>query len=194
LAISGLLSLDQGGLPIRPPQPDGIWIKVGGQRYDYVVSPGEQQYRRGLFVVWKRGAPYPSFMNFDANNRMACRVQRPRSNTPLQALTLMNDPVYVEAAEAFARRIVEETPQASLADRLQHAFRIALTRSPKPAELQALQTLFQQQLAASQADPKGTGEFLKTQKLPTGVGADEFIAWYAIATALLNLDETISKG
>jgi hypothetical protein len=76
LAIAGLLSLKLGGPPVRPYQPDGIWIKVGGQRYDYEVSPGEDQYRRGLYVVWKRGAPYPSFINFDANNRLACRVKR----------------------------------------------------------------------------------------------------------------------
>jgi mono/diheme cytochrome c family protein len=194
LAIAGLLSLDQSGQAIRPPQPDGIWIKVGGQRYDYVVSPGEQQYRRGLFVVWKRGAPYPSFMNFDANNRMTCRVQRPRSNTPLQALTLMNDPVYVDAAKAFARRILTETPQAAFADRARHAFRIALTRAPKGAEVAALESLFQQQLAASREDSKGTAEFVNGVELPAGIAADEFVAWYAVATALLNLDETISRG
>ena len=113
LAISGLLSLKQGGPPIRPPQPDGLWDKVGGQKYDYVVSAGEEKYRRGIYVILKRGAPYPSFVNFDTNARMTCTVKRSRSNTPLQAFTLLNDPVYVEAAQAFARRIVAEKPQAS---------------------------------------------------------------------------------
>jgi hypothetical protein len=110
LAIAGLINLKQGGTPIRPPQPDGLWQKVGGQQYNYVVSPGDEKYRRGLYVVLKRGSPYPSFMNFDASARMACVVRRSRSNTPLQALTLLNDPVYVEAAKAFARRIVVEAP------------------------------------------------------------------------------------
>jgi hypothetical protein len=102
LAIAGLINVKQGGVPIRPPQPDGLWKKVGGQQYNYVVSPGSEKYRRGLYVVLKRGSPYPSFMNFDASARMACVVRRSRSNTPLQALTLLNDPVYVEAAKAFA--------------------------------------------------------------------------------------------
>ena len=84
---------------MRPPQPDGLWAKVGGERYDYVVSPGEDRYRRGVYVVWKRACPYPSFVTFDATARLACRVKRSRSNTPLQALTLLNDPVYVEAAD-----------------------------------------------------------------------------------------------
>jgi hypothetical protein len=172
LAISGLLSLKQGGAPIRPPQPDGLWEKVGGQKYDYVVSAGEDKYRRGLYVVLKRGAPYPSFVNFDASARMACTVKRSRSNTPLQALTLLNDPVYVEAAQAFAKRIVAEQPTSDTETRLQYAFRLALARAPKTGELATLRTLFE------------------TQRSSGGEPA----AWYAVATALLNLDETITKG
>ncbi len=172
LAIAGLLSLKQGGPPIRPPQPDGLWEKVGGQKYDYVVSPGEEQYRRGLYVVLKRSAPYPSFVNFDAGARMACTVKRSRSNTPLQALTLLNDPVYVEAAQAFARRIVAEQPNAGVDDRLRHAFRLAVARLPKEGEVQTLRALFEAQRAAS----------------------GESAAWQAVATVLLNLDETINKG
>ncbi len=172
LAIAGLLSLKQGGPSIRPPQPDGLWDKVGGQRYDYVVSSGEDRYRRGLYVVLKRGAPYPSFVNFDASARMACTVKRSRSNTPLQALTLLNDPVYVEAAQAFAKRILAEQPTASVDVRIRHAFRLALAREPKDSELQTLTKLFE------------------TERTTAGEAA----AWYAVATALLNLDETITKG
>ena len=135
LSLAGLLSLSKGGPSIRPPQPDGLWRKVGGQQYNYEVSPGEQQHRRGLYVVLKRGSPYPSFVNFDASSRMACVVKRSRSNTPLQALTLLNDPVYVEAAAAFARRVLTERPQADVESRIEYAFRIALSRSPKPNEL-----------------------------------------------------------
>src|SRR5262249_39395542 len=137
---------------VRPYQPDGIWVKVGGQRYDYVVSPGEERHRRGLYVVLKRGAPYPSFMNFDATNRMACRVKRARSNTPLQALTLLNDPVYVEATMAFAKRVLVEEDR-SAEERINYAFRVALARSPRPAEVAILKTLFEAELAAMKESP-----------------------------------------
>ena len=191
LAIAGLLNPKLGGPPIHPYQPDGLWVKVGGQRYDYVVSPGDEKFRRGLYVIWKRGAPYPSFVNFDANSRLACRVKRPRSNTPLQALTLINDPVYVEAAMAFAKRVLTEQPSANTADRLTHAFRLATARAPRAEELATLTQL----LEASRAkDAKAAKEFLGKFDLPAAVSAEEFAAWYAVAAALLNLDETISKG
>ena len=189
LAIAGLLNPKLGGPPIHPYQPDGLWVKVGGQRYDYVVSPGDEKHRRGLYVIWKRGAPYPSFVNFDANSRLACRVKRPRSNTPLQALTLMNDPVYVEAAMAFAKRVLTEKTASS--DRLTHAFRLATARAPRREELATLTQLLESSRAT---DAKSAKEFVGKFDLPAGVTAEEFAAWYAVAAALLNLDETISKG
>ena len=173
LAIAGLLSTARGGPPIYPPQPDGLWRKVGGQQYQSAVSPGEQKYRRGLYVVLKRGAPYPSFVNFDASARMACVVKRSRSNTPLQALTLLNDPVYVEAARAFAERVLKEKPSASIEAQLIHAFRLALARTPSSVEVTVLKDL------------------LQTQR---DRGSDEHAAWFAVTTALLNLDECITKG
>src|SRR5581483_5168047 len=130
LAAAGLLSRKQGGPPVRPYQPDGLWVKVGGERVEYLVSPGDERYRRGIYVVWKRASPYPSFMNFDANARLACTVKRSRSNTPLQALTLLNDPVDVEAAMALARRIVVEHTGPDVDARLRHAFRLCLVRDP----------------------------------------------------------------
>ncbi|MFM8469682.1 MAG: PSD1 and planctomycete cytochrome C domain-containing protein [Limisphaerales bacterium] len=189
LAIAGLLNPKLGGPPIHPFQPDGLWVKVGGQRYDYVVSPGDEKHRRGLYVIWKRGAPYPSFVNFDANSRLACRVKRPRSNTPLQALTLMNDPVYVEAAMAFAKRVLVEKTTAS--DRLFHAFSLATARAPRPEELARLSQLLESSRAK---DAKSAKEFVGKFELPAGVTAEDFAAWYSVAAALLNLDETISKG
>lgn len=171
LSISGLISLGKGGPPIHPPQPDGLWKKVGGQQYDYKVSEGEIKYRRGLYVVLKRGSPNPSFMNFDASARMACVVKRSRSNTPLQALTLLNDPVYVEATEAFAHRISKsdgDNPAAKIAG----AFKSALAREPEAIEIKVLVQLYDQQNAAS----------------------GETEAWYAVASAILNLDECITKG
>jgi|APTNR8051073442_1049403.scaffolds.fasta_scaffold00326_10 hypothetical protein len=170
LTISGLISLGKGGLPIRPPQPEGLWKKVGGQQYDYQVSPGEQQYRRGLYVVLKRGAPYPSFVTFDASARMACVIKRSRSNTPLQALTLLNDPVYVQAGHALAARMAKEAPSSAADERIRYGFRLATARAPSPAELKVLMGLYEAQLA------KGEDSALQS-----------------IATALLNLDETITK-
>ena len=193
LAIAGLLNLKQGGQPIKPYQPDGLWVKVGGQRYDYEVSPGDEKYRRGLYVVWKRGAPYPSFVNFDANARMACRVRRPRSNTPLQALTLMNDPVYVEAAMGFAKRVLTEKPPSDTDARLRYAFSLATSRIPQPEELATLSNLLANERAARADGLKAAEEFVGGFPLPPGVDAQEFSAWYAVTAALLNLDETISK-
>jgi hypothetical protein len=194
LSIAGLLNLKQGGTPIRPPQPEGLWKKVGGQQYDYVVSPGAEQYRRGLYVVLKRGSPYPSFMNFDASARMACVVRRSRSNTPLQALTLLNDPVYVEATQSFAKRIVTESPSTDLDSRLQHAFRLALARSAQPQELTILRTLWETQFETAKSDSKATQELSTGVELPKNLPPAEFAAWYAVASAILNLDECITKG
>jgi len=194
LAISGLLNLKLGGPPIRPPQPDGLWQKVGGQQYNYVVSPGTEQYRRGLYVVLKRGSPYPSFMNFDASARMACVVRRSRSNTPLQALTLLNDPVYVGATRAFARRIIAEAPSTDLDSRLQHAFRLALARPPQPQELTVLKSLWETQFESAKADATAAKELSTGVELPKNLTAAEFAAWYAVASAILNLDECITKG
>ncbi|MCD6050121.1 MAG: Planctomycete cytochrome, partial [Verrucomicrobia bacterium] len=145
LAMAGLINLEQGGPPIKPYQPEGLWRKVGGQQYDYVVSPGEEKYRRGVYVVWKRGAPYPSFTTFDASGRMACTVKRSRSNTPLQALTLLNDPVYVEAAFGLAQRVLKEVPQGDVAARIEKAFTICLARAPKSEEAKVLAELYSKQ-------------------------------------------------
>ncbi len=174
LAVAGLLSPKLGGPPVRPFQPPGLWEnKVGGDRITYEVSTGEDAHRRGIYTVWKRGSPYPSFMNFDATSRTACTVRRSRSNTPLQALTLLNDPVYVEAAQALAKRVRTELPDAADAARLRHAFQLCLTREPTAAEVSALTHLLQQQRALGRSDDA---------------------AWHAVATALLNLDEMITKG
>ena len=196
LSIAGLLNTRLGGEPIRPYQPDGLWIKVGGQKYEYTVSPGDEKYRRGLYVVIKRGAPYPSFTNFDANARMACRVKRTRSNTPLQALTLMNDPVYVEAAMGFARRVLSEQRGAADGLKIEHGFLLATARKPRPAESATLRTLLETERElrrTSARDAQNAADFAANFKLPEGVSAQEFCAWYAVAAAVLNMDETISK-
>ena len=172
LAISGLLSLKQFGPPIRPWQPDGIWNKVGGTAYKYEVSQGEDQYRRGVYVVIKRGGPYPSFVNFDASARLACTVRRSKTNTPLQALTLLNDPVYVEAAENLAKRVLTDSPEADAETRLSYAFRICAGRRPTGNEISTLNRLLNG--AASESE-------------------SETAAWRSVATVLLNMHATITK-
>ncbi len=178
LAISGLLSLKQFGPPIRPPQPEGLWTKVGGDKYDYQVSPGEDEFRRGIYVVLKRMSPYPSFITFDSTSRLACRVKRSRSNTPLQALTLLNDPVYVRAAQAFAGHVQNEFPTEDLDAQLRYAFQTATARLPSQREVSVLRQLFENELhsAISNSSPDNIRQ-----------------AWYAVATTLLNLDETITR-
>jgi uncharacterized protein DUF1553 len=173
LAIAGLLSLKQGGPPVKPPQPEGVWTVTGQVDNSYKTSPGEDAYRRGIYVVWRRSAPYPSFMNFDASIRAACVVKRSRSNTPLAALTLLNDPVYVEAAAALAERIGRESPSSNDDSRIRQGFMIAISREPTAAELTALAKLLTESRQRH--------------------GGNEQAIWQELATVLLNLDETITK-
>ena len=197
LTIAGLLSTAKGGPSIRPPQPNGLWTKVGGQKYTYEVSPGEQQYRRGIYVVLKRGSPYPSFTTFDATERMTCMTSRSRSNTPLQALVLLNDPVYTDAAFAFGRRMLSESPEDTDTSRIGYGFRIAVSRQPTAREVNLLQKLLNSERKALVANPKKVEAIMKDHpaiNIPESMNANELAAWYVIATTILNLDETITKN
>lgn len=193
LAVAGLLSDKQFGAPVRPYQPGGLWTKVGGTPLEYNVSPGEDRYRRGVYVVWKRASPYPSFVNFDATARLACTVKRSRSNTPLQALTLLNDPVYVEAAFGVARQVLDEAPSASTEARLNTMFERCLSREPTNHEATVLRKLFDDQVASLRQDDQRTRQFVGEMVPPKSASLAEFAAWQAVATVLLNLDETITK-
>jgi hypothetical protein len=197
LTIAGLLSTEKGGPSIHPPQPDGLWSKVGGQKYTYKVSPGEQQYRRGIYVVLKRGSPYPSFMTFDATERMTCVTSRSRSNTPLQALVLLNDPVYTDAAFAFGRRMLCESPEDTDTSRIGYGFRIAVSRQPKAREVNLLQKLLNAERKSLVVNPKKVEAIMKDHSainVPESMNANELAAWYVIAATILNLDETITKN
>ena len=197
LAIAGLLSTAKGGPSIHPPQPDGLWVKLGGQKYNYQVSPGEQQYRRGIYVVLKRGSPYPSFVTFDATERMTCVTRRSRSNTPLQSLVLLNDPVYTEAAFAFGRRILCESPDDTDTSRIGYGFRIAVSRQPTAREVNLLQKLLNSERKVLVANPKKVEAIIKDHSaidIPGSMDVNELAAWYVIAATLLNLDETITKN
>jgi hypothetical protein len=195
LAVAGLLSLKQGGPPVYPPQPAGIWRVTGEVDNNYYTSTGGDRYRRGLYTIWRRSAPYPSFVNFDAPERSACVVSRPRTNTPLQALTLLNDPVYVEAAGALARQMLEEPKSDDLRTRLEYGFRRVLARAPKQVELDLLASAYREELSLLQADAEKTKKVLTGAKLDAGkTDAAELAAMLHAATLLLNLDEAITKG
>jgi hypothetical protein len=199
LTIAGLLSLKQGGPPVKPYQPEGLWRVTGLVDNTYKVSNGEDRYRRGLYVVWRRSAPYPSFMNFDAQIRATCIVKRSRSNTPLQALTLLNDPVYVEAALAFARRVTGESASHD-AKRLKFAFAACLARGPSATELAALEKLLAASRDRYRKEPESARRLLKPMLDSEQAGSSEIepqielAAWFEVCTVLLNLDETITKN
>lgn len=194
LSIGGILHATVGGPSFKPPQPPGIWEvnELGGQKYER--TKGVDQYRRGLYVYWRRSTVYPSFITFDAPTRELCISQRARTSTPLQSLVLMNDPVYVEAARAFAQRILHEGGSDPAA-RLAYAWRVALSRPPSDRELAILQKTLDVQLATYTADPKAAAALTAIGDLPKPADADtgELAAWTAVANVILNLNETISN-
>jgi hypothetical protein len=191
LAASGLLSGKIGGPSVMPPQPDGIWSSpYSGDRW--ATAGGEDRYRRGLYTFWKRTAPYPSFMSFDAPSREFCVVRRPRTNTPLQALALLNDPVYVEAAQALARRMVVESSSTDPQARLARGFRLCLARAPEPTESERLVSLYNRELERFRADEQSAKSMAGAIKTADDVA--ERAAWTVVANVLLNLDETLNKG
>ena len=192
LAISGLLSEKIGGPSVKPYQPADYYADKIGRGWDQ--SRGEDLYRRGLYTYWRRTTVYPSFQIFDAPSREFCTVNRPRTNTPLQALVLLNDPTFVEAARVFGQRIMT-SGGATLPDKLTYAFEHAVARSPSSAEQRALAEIWQQQKAlytqeqTAAAQLVGQGASAKAQNLDTV----EHAAWTALASVLLNLDETITR-
>ncbi len=191
LAASGLLVDKIGGPSVMPPQPDGIWSSpYSGDRWS--TASGENRYRRGLYTFWKRTAPYPSFMSFDAPSREYCVVRRPRTNTPLQALSLLNDPVYIEAAQSLARRMIAESSSADPQARLSRGFRLCLARTPQPAEVDRLLALFNRELERFRTDDKAAQSMAGATSPADDVA--ERAAWTVVANVLLNLDETLNKG
>ena len=195
LTASGLLTSKIGGPSVFPPQPDGIWQNpYSSDRW--VPSTGEDRYRRGLYTFIRRTAPYPMFTTFDSTSREACTVRRVRTNTPLQALTTLNDEAFFEAARALARRMIAEPSVAGGADavrvRAAYGFRIVTSRAAKPPELDRLVAAYRQQLEQFRAHPDRAAQAIAGYAV-AGVEAPEQAAWTLVANALLNLDETITK-
>ena len=195
LAVGGLLSPKFGGPSVYPPQPTGILEEKGQLQYHpvWITSHGEDRYRRGLYVYWKRMNLYPSLATFGATTRERCTVKRPISNTPLQALVLLNDPVFVEAARALGRRIVEDAGPDPHA-RIEYAHLRCMGRPPTADEHSRYKRFVRDQIEKFSADPEQAAKWIDREPSQVGDGsAASRAAWTLLAATLLNLDETISK-
>jgi len=193
LAAAGLLSRKKGGPSVHPPQPNmGLSAAFGGG-IDWKTSDGEDRYRRALYTTWRRSNPYPSMATFDAPSREVCTIRRPRTNTPLQALVTLNDPVYVEAAQALARRMVREGGSTDV-ERAARGFRLVLARQPSPAERERLVRLHDQALAGYRNAPDDAKKMATDPLGPVpsdlAVALDDLASWTVVANVILNLDET----
>jgi hypothetical protein len=193
LAVSGLLTEHLGGPSVHPYQPEGLWKDLAEIK-EYPQDHGPDLYRRSLYTFWKRTVAPPTMMTFDAAGREACTVRETRTNTPLQALTLMNDVTFVEAARVLAQRVLKEataTPEA----RITMAFRLATGRRPSPRELEILVASLQQYLVRYQNDRTAAEELTRSGEAPldTSIDQRELAAYTAVASLILNLDETLTK-
>ncbi len=195
LAVSGLLVPRIGGPSVKPYQPEGYWENLNFPTRDYVADTGESQYRRGLYTWWQRSFLHPSLLAFDAPNREECTADRNRSNIPQQALVLLNDPTYVEAARAFAARILTEC-RGKPDQRFVWAWQRSLQRDPRPDETRVVRELLRNQLASYRADPKSAEALLGTglAPVPENLDKSELAAWTHVARVLLNLHETITRS
>ena len=193
LAISGLLSDKMYGPPVRPPQPQMGLRAAFGSGTDWKTSDGADRHRRGLYTLWRRSSPYPSMATFDAPNRETCTLRRSRTNTPLQALVTLNDPVYVEAAQAFARRIAESAKEPEA--RARFAIQEALLRPARPAEIATLTLLYSDTFADFAARPADAMKLASDPlgALPKDSDPAEFAALTVVANVVLNLDEMLMK-
>ena len=194
LAVSGLLHRQIGGPSVRPYQPAGLWEDVSVERRDkYVADSGAGLYRRSMYTFWKRTCPPPGMSAFDAPDRETCVIRRARTNTPLQALVLLNDPTYVEAARTFAERIIHHNGDDT--ERLNFAFRSAVARRPAAAEHAVVHDLLAAARKRFTVQPDAANKLLTvgSSKVDATIEAGELAAWTSVASILLNLDETISK-
>ncbi len=188
LAASGLLYPKVGGESVRPPQPEGVGELMYAKK-PWVADEGPERYRRGLYIFFQRTAPYPMLINFDAPTRLVAGVDRQRSNTPLQALNLLNDPAFFEAAQALAVRVMRD--ETSPERRLERMFRLCLARKPKPEEADRVAEFLRLQRRLLQFD--GAALARLAPFAPEGESRLEVAAWTGLARALMNLDEFITR-
>jgi hypothetical protein len=191
LAVSGLLRRTVGGPSVMPPQPDGVWLQLySGEKW--VAATGDDALRRSLYTFWRRTSPHPAMMVFDAQSRESCVLRRHRTNTPLQALVLWNEPQYHEAAKALARELVLGDECAALEDkeRVVSLWRRCLLREPTAAEQARLLALLRDEQQRFRADPAAAAAFFAA-----GPGSQDVVLapWVVVAGVVLSLDEFVTK-
>jgi hypothetical protein len=199
LFVSGLINDKIGGPSVFPYQPKGLWEEMafGGKfsAQTYVQSHGSDLYRRSMYIFWKRSVPYPSLNTFDAPDREKCTARRTVTNTPLQALVLMNDPTYIEAARAFAARDMREAGPNET-DRIRYAFRMATDRDPTPKEEAILEGLYRKERTHYESNKAATDKLLSVGESPRDQKLDpvDLAAMTLVTSTILNMDETITKN
>jgi hypothetical protein len=202
LAVSNLLDTRIGGASVSPYQPAGLWEELMSRddganwtAQTYVQSHGPDLYRRTMYTFWKRTSPPPTLQTFDAPDREVCTVRRARTNTPLQALVLMNDPTYVEAARKLAERVVREGGETT-ASRATFAFKLVMTRVPTEKELSVLTRICDDQLKAYASNDAAAKKVLAVGESPRDekLAVTELAAWTVVTNAILNLDEAITRN
>ncbi|MCA9166678.1 MAG: DUF1553 domain-containing protein, partial [Planctomycetales bacterium] len=201
LAVSGLLKPEIGGASVKPYQPDGYWAQLNFPKRTYRADDGDRQYRRGLYTYWCRTFLHPSLVAFDAPSREECTARRTRSNTPLQALVLLNDPSYVEAARALTDLVLGDPPTQNGEDdhaRIKWAFERVLFRAATPPELEVVQRVLNEQRARYRSSPGDARSLLRVGQQPDFKGDDlaaaEAAAWMSAMRVMLNLHETITRS
>jgi hypothetical protein len=197
LFVSGLMNDKIGGPSVFPYQPKGLWEEMafGGDfsAQTYVQSHGADLYRRSMYTFWKRTVPYPSLNNFDAPDREKCTARRGTTNTPLQALTLMNDPTYVEAARSLAERDLA-SGRGATTDRIRFAFHSATGRDPSEKEFEILAGLYKKEIAHYDSDRNAAAKLVSVGESARNSKYDvaELAAWTLVSSTILNMDETIT--
>jgi hypothetical protein len=196
LFVGGLLVDKIGGKSVKPYEPPGLWEAVSyNNAQKYVPDIGEGEYRRSLYTYWKRQSPPPNMLLFDAPSREYCAVRRSRANTPLQALALLNDPQFVEASHSLAQRMMLEGGKDAAA-RIAYGFRLATGRAPDKDEVKLLLDVYKMQVDDFRKDQSAAEKLLSVGdfKPKTGLDKSELAAWATVASMILNLDETLTKG
>jgi hypothetical protein len=194
LAVSGLLSRGVGGPSVYPYQPPGMWRAAFNGERTWPNSEGPDRYRRGLYTFWRRTVPYPSLATFDAPSRETCTIRRLRTNTPLQAFVVLNDPVYVEAAQALARRIVREGGN-SLEERAGYGLQLCLCRPPTAAEVTVIAELYKSEREHYRHHAEAARDMATDPLGPVPAGSDtvELAAWTVVGNVLLNTDKMLNR-
>jgi Protein of unknown function (DUF1553) len=195
MSISGLLVEKVGGPSVKPYQPAGYWEALNFPPREWHNDKGDGLYRRGLYTHWQRSFPHPSLLAFDAPSREEAVCERARSNIPQQALVLLNDPTYVEAARVFAEHMLQQAGP-DIHDRLAWAFNEALSRTPKPEEERVLADLYAKHAKEYAKNPAAASSLLHTgdHPLPKDANVSELAAWTSVTRTILNLHEAITRN